>query len=345
MLSKTLLAISALSAVALAAPSPGVGVDVVKQANYNEAEKAAKISLKEICYRNLYADVSKYKVKYAKEVLAKDAAGKAVFLFDGIKKDINNREFYYEEFCYKQFNVAEHNADVDKHNTAVVGAAAGLGGKAGVYKRSVIGSSFDPEGFSSGFGSLDGSYGGAGLGYGSGIGYGGGIGKGAPPSFDITNMFTKTLILAAIASTALAAPTADGGLVGGYGGGYGGKGLVGGKGLEGGYGGYGGGYGANLGGGFIGASTSAGAVAEAAVSLKEICYRNLYAEVSAFHVRYAKEVALQDAKHANVFLADGIKKDVNSQEFYYEEFCYKQRRASLVRSTYTRTRLCHSASG
>ncbi|PRQ70081.1 hypothetical protein AAT19DRAFT_11734 [Rhodotorula toruloides] len=105
MLSKTLLAISALSAVALAAPEPGVGVNVVKQANYNEAEKAAKISLKEICYRNLYADVAKYKVKYAKEVLAKDAAGKAVFLFDGIKKDINNREFYYEEFCYKQFNI------------------------------------------------------------------------------------------------------------------------------------------------------------------------------------------------------------------------------------------------
>ncbi|BGO89176.1 hypothetical protein JCM10049v2_001421 [Rhodotorula toruloides] len=154
-----------------------------------------------------------------------------------------------------------------------------------------------------------------------------------PPSFDITNMFTKTLILAAIASTALAAPTADGGLVGGYGGGYGGKGLVGGKGLGGGYGGYGGGYGANLGGGFIGASTSAGAVAEAAVSLKEICYRNLYAEVSAFHVRYAKEVALQDAKHANVFLADGIKKDVNSQEFYYEEFCYKAYRAKQTTGT------------
>ncbi|PRQ70073.1 hypothetical protein AAT19DRAFT_11726 [Rhodotorula toruloides] len=221
-----------------------------------------------------------------------------------------------------------------------------------------------------------------------------------PPFFDISNMFTKTLLLAAIASTALAAPTADGGLGGGYGGGYGGKGLVGGKGLG---GGYGGGYGANLGGGFIGASTQAGAVAEAAVSLKEICYRNLYAEVcacppflpscllllflaffpafssplsslapssflvaslllrlvppsllplpqpllfclfplalhladslrlslraAAFHVRYAKEVVLQDKKHANVFLADGIKKDVNSQEFYFEEFCYKAYKA------------------
>ncbi|BGO98185.1 hypothetical protein NBRC10513v2_001292 [Rhodotorula toruloides] len=232
MLSKTLLAISALSAVALAAPEPGVGVNVVKQANYNEAEKAAKISLKEICYRNLYADVAKYKVKYAKEVLAKDAAGKAVFLFDGIKKDINNREFYYEEFCYKQFNIAEHNADVAKHNTAVVGGAAGLGGK-GVYKRSAISvSSFDPESFSSGFGSLDGSYGsplggvGSGIGYGgvgSGMGYGG-IGKGAVDGYG-----------AGIGG-------GYGGVGGGYGGvggGYGGKGLV-------------GGYGSNLGGGYGG---------------------------------------------------------------------------------------------
>ncbi|BGP29656.1 hypothetical protein JCM10296v2_001395 [Rhodotorula toruloides] len=229
MLSKTLLAISALSAVALAAPEPGVGVNVVKTAAFTEAEKAAKISLKEICYRNLYADVAKYKVKYAKEVLAKDAAGKAVFLFDGIKKDIDNREFYYEEFCYKQFNIAEHNADVAKHNTAVVGGAAGLGGKAGVYKRSVIGSSFDPEGFSSGFASLDGSYGGAGLGYGSGLGYGGvgsGIGYGGADS---------GIGYGGIGKSA----------VGGYGAGanlgYGGVGVGGmgyGAGVGGGYGGY-----------------------------------------------------------------------------------------------------------
>ncbi|KAG0653198.1 hypothetical protein C6P46_003467, partial [Rhodotorula mucilaginosa] len=27
--------------------------------------------------------------------------GQNVFLFDGIKKDVNDKEFYYEEFCYK----------------------------------------------------------------------------------------------------------------------------------------------------------------------------------------------------------------------------------------------------
>ena len=37
------------------------------------------------------------------------AKGQNVFLFDGIKKDVNDKEFYYEEFCYKQFNVKQHN--------------------------------------------------------------------------------------------------------------------------------------------------------------------------------------------------------------------------------------------
>lgn len=36
------------------------------------------------------------------------ARGQNVFLFDGIKKDVNDKEFYYEEFCYKQFNVKQH---------------------------------------------------------------------------------------------------------------------------------------------------------------------------------------------------------------------------------------------
>ncbi|BGP68005.1 hypothetical protein NBRC10513v2_001326 [Rhodotorula toruloides] len=181
MLSKTLIALTAFSTVALASPSPGVGVNVVKTAAFTEAEKAAKVSLKEICYRNLYADVAKYKVKYAKEVLAKDAKGKAVFLFDGIKKDINNREFYYEEFCYKQFNIAEHNADVAKQNTAVVGGAAGLGGGYGGaglkgeagYKRDGIlgggldGGMFNKGAFLDGWSSIDAFDGGKGLGLGA----------------------------------------------------------------------------------------------------------------------------------------------------------------------------------
>ena len=38
----------------------------------------------------------------------RSAKGQNVFLFDGIKKDVNDKEFYYEEFCYKQFNVKQH---------------------------------------------------------------------------------------------------------------------------------------------------------------------------------------------------------------------------------------------
>lgn len=38
-------------------------------------------------------------------------SGKDVFLFDGIKKDSNDKEYYYEEFCYKQFNFKQHDSD------------------------------------------------------------------------------------------------------------------------------------------------------------------------------------------------------------------------------------------
>ncbi|KWU41386.1 hypothetical protein RHOSPDRAFT_27676, partial [Rhodotorula sp. JG-1b] len=126
-----------LAVLASAAPTPGggegPGVDVVKQSNYKEHELAAKISLKEICYRNLYADVSK---------------GQNVFLFDGIKKDVNDKEFYYEEFCYKQFNVKQHNENgpapptEQKANTAVLGGGGGLGhgiGGKGYVKRDGFG--------------------------------------------------------------------------------------------------------------------------------------------------------------------------------------------------------------
>ncbi|GAA6010834.1 uncharacterized protein JCM10292_006027, partial [Rhodotorula paludigena] len=92
MLASTLIALAG-AALAFASPDGKGGVDIVKDADFKKAEKAAKISLKEICYRNLYADVSKFKVKYNKEVLVHDEKGKDVFLFDGIKKDSNDREF------------------------------------------------------------------------------------------------------------------------------------------------------------------------------------------------------------------------------------------------------------
>ncbi|GAA5979842.1 hypothetical protein JCM10908_003064 [Rhodotorula pacifica] len=165
-----------LAVLASAAPTPGAGVDVVKQSQYKNAELAAKISLKEICYRNLYADVSKYKVKYQKEVLAKDAKGQNVFLFDGIKKDVNDKEFYYEEFCYKQFNVKQHNENEQKANTAVLGGGSGYGGKN--YVKRDLGGGLAYSGLDGGIGGLHGGIGVGRLGGGIGGGLRNGFKKG-----------------------------------------------------------------------------------------------------------------------------------------------------------------------
>ncbi|GAA5859588.1 hypothetical protein JCM9279_002247, partial [Rhodotorula babjevae] len=139
----------------------GGGTDVVKDSDLKKAEHAARVQYKELCYRNLYADVAKHKVRFNKETLVQDDKGKDVFLFDGIKKDSNDKEFYYEEFCYKQFNLKQHDSDVKKQNTAVID-----GGKGGHYKR--------------GFNDKDGlfSLGDWGNGFDGGIGgYGGGYGN------------------------------------------------------------------------------------------------------------------------------------------------------------------------
>ncbi|GAA6042813.1 hypothetical protein JCM8097_004439 [Rhodosporidiobolus ruineniae] len=57
-----------------------------------------EVSFKEICYRNLYANVEEFKKETEKEVLIKDNKGKD-----------NDVEFYFREFCYKDFNFKKHD--------------------------------------------------------------------------------------------------------------------------------------------------------------------------------------------------------------------------------------------
>ncbi|GAA5832354.1 hypothetical protein JCM3770_005538, partial [Rhodotorula araucariae] len=63
MLASTLLTLAG-AALALASPDGGYGggggTDIVKNADLKKSEKALKISLKELCYRNLYADVARH---------------------------------------------------------------------------------------------------------------------------------------------------------------------------------------------------------------------------------------------------------------------------------------------
>lgn len=86
--------------------------------------------------------------------------------------DENSQEFYFEEFCYKQFKFKEHNADVKKESLGVVGrrqlgiGAGGVGvGGVGVGSVSEAGSvggfdggvgAFDSDSFLNGFSGVDG---------------------------------------------------------------------------------------------------------------------------------------------------------------------------------------------
>lgn len=106
-----------------------------------------------------------FKVKYNKEVAVQDVKHANVFLFDGKLLDENSQEFYYEEFCYKQFKVKEHHSDVKKESLGVV-ARRQLGGIGGVSSGSFegvgvgsgigAGGAFDSGSFLSGYDGLDG---------------------------------------------------------------------------------------------------------------------------------------------------------------------------------------------
>ncbi|GAA5849957.1 hypothetical protein JCM9279_002473 [Rhodotorula babjevae] len=87
----------------------------------SKKEDVSDISLKEICYRNLYADVDAFTIKHTTEALISDTHGKTVFLSDGRKKAYDDVEYYYEEFCYKKVKARLRSNDVAKHSGLLVG--------------------------------------------------------------------------------------------------------------------------------------------------------------------------------------------------------------------------------
>ncbi|BGP45580.1 hypothetical protein JCM10450v2_001399 [Rhodotorula kratochvilovae] len=194
MLSTTLLALAGAALTVSALPSGGgkggyggyddhsLGDSLVSASNFNEKEAEESVSLKELCYRNLYADAEAFDLRTDKEVAIKDSKGADVFLFAAVKKDINDVEFYYEEFCYKQTRVKEHNSKVSA-NSVVVGLKergldigidlGGLGGGLGVDGGKGLGGEYG--GFDSGS-FLDGGWGDSSFLLGGGGGLGGGYG-------------------------------------------------------------------------------------------------------------------------------------------------------------------------
>ncbi|GAA6021877.1 hypothetical protein JCM10207_004528 [Rhodosporidiobolus poonsookiae] len=227
-----LLAVAALASSVLAGEDygkhdygKGKGTDVLIKANEEKHEKEKKVSLKEVCYRDLYANVEEFKKEFEKEVKINDDKGKDVFIFDGFKKDENDVEFYFREFCYKEINFKAHEENVDKDNIIKIDDD-GKGKK--FYKR---GEDYGKKDFHND------------------------KGKG-----------TDVLIKAEEDKHEK----------------------------------------------------------EKKVSLKEVCYRDLYANVEEFKKEFEKEVKINDDKGKDVFIFDGFKKDENDVEFYFREFCYKE---------------------
>ncbi|GAA6048178.1 hypothetical protein JCM3770_003698 [Rhodotorula araucariae] len=201
MLSTTLLTLAGAALSVSALPSGGggkggfggygdhgLGDTLISASNFNEKEAEEKVAFKELCYRNLYADVEAFDLRTDKEVAIKDAKGTDVFLFANLKKDIHDQEFYYEEFCYKQVSIKEHNSKVNADSVLVglgkrslgngfdsgfdsgIGGHGGLGGFGGEY------GGFDCDSFLDGWGDKDSLLGGGGKGGFGGVGGVGGIG-------------------------------------------------------------------------------------------------------------------------------------------------------------------------
>ncbi|GAA5835356.1 hypothetical protein JCM11251_005214 [Rhodosporidiobolus azoricus] len=80
---RTSLALLALSASALlSAAAPGSedyakdrdGKDIFIKADKNKKEKEIEVSLKEVCYRDLYANIEEFKKETEKQIKIKDGA-------------------------------------------------------------------------------------------------------------------------------------------------------------------------------------------------------------------------------------------------------------------------------
>ncbi|BGP45574.1 hypothetical protein JCM10450v2_001393 [Rhodotorula kratochvilovae] len=120
MLKLTLFALLGASTV-LADISRGKDGGLAVTNNKAEHVEVSDLVLKEVCYRNLYADVDDFETKHSVETLVSDASGKQVFLSDGIKRDFEDTEYYFEEWCYKFTKGREHNKDVVASKGILVG--------------------------------------------------------------------------------------------------------------------------------------------------------------------------------------------------------------------------------
>ncbi|GAA5863999.1 hypothetical protein JCM8547_005304 [Rhodosporidiobolus lusitaniae] len=156
----TTLLLTLLATVVFARPgsedygrSDDSGKDIFLNNEASTSDNQEEVSYKEVCYRNLYADIEKFKKETEKEIKISDDDGKDVFFFDSFKKDEDDVEFYYREFCYKDFSFDKHDDDESRQTVLDVS-------KRSLDQSSLDGSglgdsSFGTSGAGSGFGDDD----------------------------------------------------------------------------------------------------------------------------------------------------------------------------------------------
>ncbi|GAA5867415.1 hypothetical protein JCM3774_002896 [Rhodotorula dairenensis] len=76
------------------------------------------------------------------------------------------------------------------------------------------------------------------------------------------------------------------------------------------------------GGGYTADSGLSKIISEEAV-WSEVCYVDLYAAKERHTLQYSKELVAKDASAHNIYISDGYKKDVDGNDFYYLEYCYR----------------------
>ncbi|BGP53570.1 hypothetical protein JCM8202v2_001129 [Rhodotorula sphaerocarpa] len=101
MLSALLATVLLSTGALLARAGAGGGAQVSHAHGGSSDELKQQTTWTEVCYLDLYAAEERSTLKYTKEVVTKDATGRDVYLSDGYRKDVNGKDFYYVEFCYR----------------------------------------------------------------------------------------------------------------------------------------------------------------------------------------------------------------------------------------------------
>ncbi|POY76075.1 hypothetical protein BMF94_0798 [Rhodotorula taiwanensis] len=98
---------STLTAVQAVLSTAG-GNGIIASTSIDEQAKAQDLSLKEVCYLELYKEEDYGSLEYSKEVLVQDKQSRNVYVSDGYKESTDGATYVYRSFCYKQYHYSEH---------------------------------------------------------------------------------------------------------------------------------------------------------------------------------------------------------------------------------------------